>query len=349
MDVTKVLIINSKTKQKYTVDFSDEQLKELSKEIKTSSERSMVDYISSDTIESLSTPTKYYISGDDNSKYYQIDILKEFMAGLDKTKELQSMNDLYNEDNKLLYNIVGYLVEEDNGNKGLFLYPLKKTNLVKDRGFWIFKKKAGSGKGSEVKVEQITDGFNLPVDDCLASLYKRRDEAEGKAYKARIYQAYLFDKVFDTLETQHKYVDRTLKKFGSSESQITIANNEIKVSFTNIENLETKIYSDTHLTKTFANYHDTNRRKIKQISSKKLKEVLDTLKDFVKNNADAGFEQKNIPVFDADAKELKVSEDSIPTFAALLDNKVIRRLLNNQIEIPYYKRMSRLKNNSTTD
>lgn len=245
------------------MDFSDEQLKELSKEIKTSSERSMVDYISSDTIESLSTPTKYYISGDDNSKYYQIDILKEFMAGLDKTKELQSMNDLYNEDNKLLYNIVGYLVEEDNGNKGLFLYPLKKTNLVKDRGFWIFKKKAGSGKGSEVKVEQITDGFNLPVDDCLASLYKRRDEAEGKAYKARIYQAYLFDKVFDTLETQHKYVDRTLKKFGSSESQITIANNEIKVSFTNIENLETKIYSDTHLTKTFANYHDTNRRKIR--------------------------------------------------------------------------------------
>ena len=73
------------------------------------------------------------------------------------------------------------------------------------------------------------------------------------------------------------------------------------------------------------------------------------LKKFVKNNADAGFEQKNIPVFDAKAKELKVSEDSIPTFAALLDNKVIQRLLNNQIEIPYYKRMSRLKNNSTTD
>ena len=88
---------------------------------------------------------------------------------------------------------------------------------------------------------------------------------------------------------------------------------------------------------------------IEEKLSKFLLKILDTLKDFVKNNADAGFEQKNIPVFDADAKELKVSEDSIPTFAALLDNKVIRRLLNNQIEIPYYKRMSRLKNNSTTD
>ena len=33
MNVTKVLIINSNTKQKYIVDFSDEQLKELAKEI----------------------------------------------------------------------------------------------------------------------------------------------------------------------------------------------------------------------------------------------------------------------------------------------------------------------------
>lgn len=255
MKVTRVLIINSNTKQKFIVDFSNDQLDELAKEIIIPSERGMVDYTASDTIESLLTPNKYYISGDENSNYYQIDILEELMKGLDKTKELQSMNDLYN-DNELLYNVVGYLVEEDNGNKGLFLYQLKKTNLVKDKGFWIFKKKAGSGNGAEVKVEQITDGFNLPVDDCLASLYKRKDEAEGKVYKARIYQAYLFDKVFGTSETQHKYVDRTLKKFGNSESQITIARNEIKVSFTDIKKLETKIYSDSHLTKTFANYHD---------------------------------------------------------------------------------------------
>lgn len=344
MNVMKVLIINSKTKQKYIVDFSDEQLNELSEEIIIPSERLMVDYTSSDTIESLSTSNKYYISGNENSKYYQIDILKELMIGLDKTPELQNMKDLYNDDNKLLYNIIGYLVEEDNGNKNLFLYQLKKTNLVKDKGFWIFKKKVGSGKGSDVKVEQITDGFNLPLDNCLASLYKRKDVAEGKVYKAKIYQAYLFDKIFETLETQHKYVDRTLKKFSNSESPIKIARNEIEVSFTNIKNLETTIYSDSHLIKTFANYHDNNRRKIKQISSKKLEEVLNTLKTFVTNNADAGFEQKNIPVFDPKTKKLEVSEDSIPTFAALLDNKVIQRLLNNQIEIPYYKRMSRLKN-----
>ena len=79
MNVTKVLIINSNTKQKYIVDFSDEQLKELAKEIKTPSERAMVDYTAPSTTESLSTSNKYYISGDENSNYYQIDILKELM------------------------------------------------------------------------------------------------------------------------------------------------------------------------------------------------------------------------------------------------------------------------------
>ena len=113
MNVTKVLIINSNTKQKYIVDFSDEQLKELAKEIKTPSERAMVDYTAPSTTESLSTSNKYYISGDENSNYYQIDILKELITGLDRTKELQSMNDLYNDDNELLYNVIGYLVEGD--------------------------------------------------------------------------------------------------------------------------------------------------------------------------------------------------------------------------------------------
>ena len=55
------------------------------------------------------------------------------------------------------------------------------------------------------------------------------------------------------------------------------------------------------------------------------------------NNADAGFEIKNIPVLNKN-KELEVTAESIPTFAALLDNKVIQRLLSNNIEIPYFKR-----------
>lgn len=344
MNITKVIIINSQTKNKYIVDFSDSQLDALSKEIKNPSERSMIDYFAPDNIEALVTSTKYYISGDDETNSYQLKILKKLMANIDRTDELKNVSDLYDDKDVLLYDIVGYLAEEDNENKELFLYQLKKVNLVKNGGFLVFNRKAGSGNGTNVKVEHITDGFNLPLDGCFASLYKRRDSAEGKVYKAKIYQAYLFDEVFQTLETQHEYVDRTLKKFSNIDSPIRITRDNIGVSFINMDKLKNSIYSDSHLTKTFANYHDSQQRKIKQITSDKLEEVLDKLRDYVKNNADAGFEQKNIPKFDLKTKELEVSENSIPTFSALLDNKVIQRLLNNQIEIPYYKRLSRLKN-----
>jgi hypothetical protein len=112
----------------------------------------------------------------------------------------------------------------------------------------------------------------------------------------------------------------------------------LKVSFenANLPNLKNIIYSDDHLTKTFANYHDNGRRKIKQIGYDELQKVLDILRNYVKDNADARFGSKNIPTL-KDGK-LEVTEDSIPTFAALLDNKVIQRLLNNNIEIPYFKR-----------
>ena len=180
----------------------------------------------------------------------------------------------------------------------------------------------------------------MPVSDCLASIYKRKDSNEGKQYKAKIYQAVIFDKAFKTLETQHKYVDRTLEKFASTSDPIKLLKDDkVTVSFSNLDKLKQVIYDDDHLTKTFAAFHDNKNRIIKQIDLQKLKDVLDTLKDHIQNNADAGFELKNIPVLNSSNK-LEVTEDSVPTFAALLDNKVIQRLLSNKIEIPYFKRHS---------
>lgn len=337
MNIVNVLVINSN--KKYKLGFNDDQLDELSKMLVRPSERGMVNYMDKDTIEALDTSNKYYISGDDNAKAYQLDILKSLLIGIENTPILKSTNDVF-DDGGLKYTLVGYLSKEDNGNQELFLYRLKETNLVKDSGFWIFKKKNAAFKSNSVKIEQVDTGFNLPVSDCLASIYKRKDSNEGKQYKAKIYQAVIFDKVFKTLETQHKYVDRTLEKFASTSDPIKLLKDDkVTVSFSNLDKLKQVIYDDDHLTKTFAAFHDNKNRIIKQIDLQKLKDVLDTLKDHIQNNADAGFEIKNIPVLNSSNK-LEVTEDSVPTFAALLDNKVIQRLLSNKIEIPYFKRHS---------
>lgn len=334
MNIVNVLVINSDFR--YKLGFSNKQLQDLSKILVKPSERNMVNYLSEDTIESLSNSTKYYISGDDDTESYQLDILKELLNDINNDwPVLKSIASILGDD-KLEHTLIGYLSKEKNGNQELFLYQLKRTNLIKDRGFFVLKKKIAATKNKRIEVEQIDNGFNLPTSDCLASIYKRQDNSEGKQYKVKVYQAYLFDEVFQTSETQHKYVERTLNKFQTS---IKITKDDgVAISFekANLTNLKNVIYSDNQLMKTFSNYHDNKNRIIKKIEYNKLEEVLKILKSHVENNADAEFEIKNIPNLIDD--RLEVTEDSIPTFAALLDNKVIQRLLNNRIEIPYFKK-----------
>lgn len=338
MNIINVLVINSGLK--YKLGFDNEQLEELSKILAKPSERNMVNYLDNDTIEDLDNSNKYYINGDDNTESYQLDILKKLITDIPKIPILKSIDDIFQDDN-LKYSLIGYLSEEENGNQELFLYQLKKVNLVKDNSFFIFNKKIytkknAASQSNSIKVEQVTNGFNLPTSGCLASIYKRRNSSEGNQYKAKIYRAYNFDEVFQTSETKRKYVERNIQKFESSISLILKDNVSVSFEKANIDTLKKVIYSDDHLTKTFCNYHDTKTRKIKKIKYESLEKVLNTLKTYVKNNADAEFEIRNIPIL-KDMK-LEVTEDSVPIFAALLDNKVIQRLLDNKIEIPYFKR-----------
>lgn len=272
--------------------------------------------------------------------------MKEYLSKIDRAPVLSELESIYSFDNtnskdkNINQILIGYLFTESNGNKELFLYRLKKSLLIKNSGFWIFGKKISSTNAEKIKIDRIKNGFNLPTSkkDCLASIYKRKDTSEGKQYKIKIFKAYDFDEVFQTCDTKHKYVDRILEKFESANNPISLTKEQILVKFKTDELPEIKncIYNDDNLTRTFASFHDNKNRIIKNISLEKLKQVLKVLKLHVENNADAGFNINNIPVLTTDNK-LEVTSKSIPTFAALLDNKVIQRLLDNTIEIPYFK------------
>ncbi len=339
MDVVSVFLIDSKVRCK--IGMRNEQLEVLSNLIGTPSERGMVNYLDNETIESLSTPKKYYISGNDGSEAYQLEILKELMgSNIEKVPVLKSMDNIY-QNGILRYKLIGYLCEEDNGNQELFLYRIKDINLVKDtQKLWIFKVRDNATKCNKIEIEHIENGISLPTSDCIASIYKRNDSAEGKQYKVKVYDAIEFDDVFETNESKKIYVDRKLKRFISADNPIKLTSRDkVSVTFKNndIDALKNVIYEDDNLMTTFASFTDNKKGVIKKISVEQLKLVLDTLHDYVVNNADAGFEIKNIPVLNKN-KELEVTAESIPTFAALLDNKVIQRLLSNNIEIPYFKR-----------
>lgn len=342
IEITSVYVINYKKTQlvEYQVSLNDEELSNLSKIIVFPTEGSNIPKY--DDGKELSTSRKYFISGDEDTKYYQLDILKEILANAKNAHTLNKIDEVFDEEGKLTCNVVAYISKKDNGDKELFIYELSPVNLVKDKGFWIFKKKVGTSNKIEAKVEQIENGFSLPTNKLIASLYKRKDPKQGKQYKAIIYQAYDFDEVFNTKQTQYEYVDRILAKFSDSKNSIKLTSDKIGVIWKEdkLDKIRNVIFEDDYLTKIFACFHDSKRRIIKKIGKDKLKSVLETLRDYVGNNSDANFGLENIPTL-TKKNSLEITEESVPTFAALLDNKVIERLLNNEIVIPFYKKHPR--------
>lgn len=341
IDITSVYVVNygNDLLVEYQVSLNNEELSNLSKIVAFPTEDSNIPKYDS---QELSTSRKYFISGDKDNEYYQLHILKDILSNTEAAPTLKSIDDIFDEEGKLSCNVAVYISKKDNGDEELFVYELSSVNLVKDKGFWIFKKKVGTSDNNEAKVEQIENGFSLPTNKLIASLYQRKDIKQGKQYKATIYQAYDFDEVFNTKKTQYEYVKNTLRKFSDSKDPIKLTSNEIKVIWKEDKNNEIMdvICQDEYLTKIFANFHDSKKRIIKKIGKDKLKAVLKTLTDYVKDNSDANFGLENIPELTKE-DNLKITEKSVPTFATLLDNKVIERLLNKEIVIPYYKRHPR--------
>ncbi|MCX8725702.1 hypothetical protein [Lactobacillus sp. B4007] len=352
-EITSIFVMNYKAGKKSTtlkLGLSDEELKDFSSTVEDPSERSMIDYFGEECMEEFSTPKKYYINGNNKTQCYQLDIFKKIMSNLNDASELKSIKNIFNDDGELLCNMVAYISKKENGDEELFLYNIGKNNLIKDIGFWLFNfkkgrqkaigQKVGSTKNNGAYIEQVENGFSLPTNSCIASFYNRKNTSEGNQYKIKIYQAYNFDEAFNVTETQHEYVDRILKKFNKKNDSIKLTKENISVNFINkdYDEIEKVIYKSEGLTKTFVNFHDSQRRIIKKIDLEELKDVIKSLKEYVDKNADAGFVLENIPEINEVNNELEVTKDSIPTFAALLDNKIIERLLNKKIEIPYFKK-----------
>lgn len=175
----------------------------------------------------------------------------------------------------------------------------------------------------------------------MVSFHKKIQETEDvrETTKVNVYNALGFDNLFETFDTQKKYVENTLNKFSDSQSPTLLTIDKVKVQIKeNNEDVRKLIYSNEKLTKTFSSFTGSSRNTIQKIGSSRVKDVLEKLNNYVQENADSKFESINIPqLIEEDGKAvLKVDVDSAPIFAALLENKIIQRLLNDKIQIPYY-------------
>lgn len=347
MNVDSVYLINLKddltdTIESYKLSFSDDQLNELSNIIQWPSNRGMINFLDEKVTESLDNPKKYYIDvlESDSVEFYQFDILMELLKSVNSSNNIKSI-DNYLQDNPNLDNVI--MGVKCTNPIQLFLFNIKKSNLIKDKSFLllnfpIISRHVGASKNIAADVKQIDKGLILPTTDSIASICEEVNETGNEHFNVKIYDSYKFDLVFGTKETQIEYARRVIRRFNNMELSITKDNINVKFENQDLDQIISIIRDDDKLLKTFSTFKNNGNRTIAKISKEKVSNVLENLKRYVNNN-NRLFDDKNIPTIASDGSII-VNKNSLPTFAALLDNKIINRLLSNEIEIPYYKRHS---------
>lgn len=309
------------------------------------------------SIENLEQPKKYRVIYSENTYHSRIlETLQQNLKG--NVDNIEDMDSIFYKNN-LNYNAILYIFEtKDNIEQLGYLFQLNKKALLKAKTVLSIKigklkiqknAKIPTTSDNLFEIDEINSGLSLPVTKCI-SCFKINLEDMNKS-SVEVYNAYAFDDLFLTAITQNIYAKTTLQKFDNGEwkiaKKIISAKNGshskekgITVSFKEKKekNIEQIISNSILVRKPLATYTDNKNRTICRIGASDLKRLIDELNQAIDDpDIIVNFEKENIPKIDLEKGELEVTEKSLPLFAAMLENKVIEKLLNHEISIPYYE------------
>ncbi|CAM3960424.1 hypothetical protein [Catellicoccus marimammalium] len=211
-----------------------------------------------------------------------------------------------------------------------FIFEESIKNIYLSNKKILFSKEKWQEQNS-YRLKAIDEIISLPVDrkKCIASI----DFDEERFY---IYNSYAFDDCFNLSESQKISAKNNIQKF--RDSIYKIANDQVKViidiDIDNEEKFNNLIESDSKIYDPLSKYTNNRKRKINSIDIERVKSVIDYLNEYVKKIENTPFTKDKVPIFNNG--ELIVTLNSLPIFAALLDNKIIVSLLEGKVKIPYY-------------
>lgn len=300
--------------------------------------------------ESLSTPNRYKITND-TEDYYQRNVMNNLMHKLKTDTNiatLQSFSELFDE-NQLLYSSIVYLfkaVDEENSEKPkklehtrLYVYQLKKNRILKNELNLFKKVKTHPIDGNDLmSIISIEQGFSLPIEisDAVSTFTEKQLSVDEKIVTVNVLNATKFDEIFDTLDTQKAYAEHVLKKFLKGDTTLSSDNLKVKLeSGVTEENILSEVATDDQLLKAFSSFKGTTRSTIQNTSKKQISDMFDYLRGRIKIDADLLFTSDDIPTIDNG--EIILTVRSVKIFTALLENKIIEKLLSQSIVIPYFE------------
>ncbi|WP_273713308.1 hypothetical protein [Leuconostoc mesenteroides] len=299
-------------------------------------------------IEDLSTDHSFFIL----RKIYQ-----SFLTLVENREDddfLQNISDLRdnNSFNPTLI-IYGCTIKNDAGqNKTVaFIHEYTKNIFAENlKYFWGTKRKLSDTNVNEIEYKHIEDALVLPLKNPIAKIENYQGVVEGVTLtKTRLiaYQTFKLENALHLRKIEDSYATKKLNRFinDDEEKKYKITKRNISVIFGSTKEEQTRelsaitniVLENDLLRQSFARFSANGTRTIQKIEVTDLQNLLKKLFEYVDDDTiDSEFESENIPVYDETKNELSVTTNSIPIFSAMLDNKIIQRLLSGEIEIPYY-------------
>lgn len=305
------------------------------------------------------TSTRFKIENlsEEHSFFILRQIYQSFLTLVENKEDddfLQDISDLRstNSFNPTLI-IYGCTIKNDAGqNKTVaFIHEYTKNIFAENLKYlWGTNKKLADTNVNEIEYKNIEDALILPLKNPIAKIENYQETVEDVTLtKTRLitYQTFKLENALHLRKIEDSYATKKLNRFinDDEEKKYKITKRNISVIFGSTKEEQTRelstitniVLENDLLRQSFARFSANGTRTIQKIEVTDLKNLLKKLFEYVDDvTIDSEFSSENIPVYDETKNELLVTTNSVPIFSAMLDNKIIQRLLSGEIEIPYY-------------
>lgn len=280
-------------------------------------------------ISSLSEESHYFFLG----KLFNIDYSK-------KENKLESLDDIGADDSqnhKFSPDMIAYYFQEEN-NKFIYLIELKmKSFLIQDKVIMGLlrnekKKKSGTEDRIEAEVIEVTKGIDFPLSGFLCEIRQSTDANYG----ITVFNSGALDSVLKLESKIQECANHTLTRFNEAkDTNFYLAQKSIQVEIVNQDRVMSVVKGNIKLSKALSFYTGHQNRKINKIPKEELKQAIQRLKDHIDDEGNK-YELHEIPDYDEQNNKIKVDEYQIKIFTALLDNKIVERILDKSIDLPFF-------------
>ena len=238
-------------------------------------------------------------------------------------RRLKSIDDIdfLNSQNGFRPNLVLYYFLK-NEEEIILIAPLNlKKLLVKDRLFL---------GGIDMITHEIKDSIELPMSSFICMIFKGIDTT----FSINVYDTFKVDKQFQLHDHINDYAERVLNRFNiSDQNKFLLTTDKIEVQIDNIDSIMNVVTDNEALSKSLSFYSGHGNKMINKITGEKLLEAINSLQEHVEDENNK-YTLEDIPKYEND--KLTVSGNQIRIFVALLNNQIVEKILNNQIELPYF-------------